>query len=274
MSVHFISLCGKRERNEDQHTVILNLDQGNPKLGSVNMYAVYDGHGGPHVSKRVKELAEAAFMSRRLEYPLKQQLVKQLFNSIEAKLETDKPCYANTSGTTTLIVIEYKKNGRQYLQTMNIGDTRAVISRNYLGIPLTTDHKPAWFAERHRINKVIEKYPGAKLTFDGRDWRIKDLSVSRAFGDRDAKPYVSHLPEISKYNLAINDQFMIVACDGLWDVMASQDAVNFILDQMTLDEITGRLTRLDNRKNLARLLAEEAIARGSTDNVSAVIVFF
>ena len=69
-----------------------------------------------------------------------------------------------------------------------------------------------------------------KIQFDGHDWRIKDLSLSRAFGDLDASPFVTHEPEIYKYKLSSKDKFMVLACDGLWDVLSNQEVVNFVLE--------------------------------------------
>ena len=68
------------------------------------------------------------------------------------------------------------------------------------------------------------------IKFDGSDWRIKDLSLSRAFGDTDASPYVTHLPQIYKYTLDKKDKFIIFGCDGLWDVMSNKKATDYILN--------------------------------------------
>ena len=105
---------------------------------------------------------------------------------------------------------------------LNVGDSRAVLC-NYknFAVPLTVDHKPNLLKERKRIEKL-----GGKIKFDGSDWRIKDLSLSRAFGDLDTFPYVTHKPDISKYSLNKKDKFIIFACDGLWDVMSNSQAEN------------------------------------------------
>ena len=101
------------------------------------------------------------------------------------------------------------------LWMMNVGDSRAVLCKNDNSVlQLTQDHKPNDKNERSRINKL-----GGKIYYDGYDWRIKDLSLSRAFGDIEAKPFVSHLPQIYRYKLNNDDKFIIFACDGLWDVV-------------------------------------------------------
>jgi protein phosphatase 2C len=123
------------------------------------------------------------------------------------------------------------------------------------------------FDEKNRIEKL-----NGKIYYDGYDWRISDLSVSRAFGDIDAFPYVTHKPEIFKYKLKKNDKFFILACDGLWDVISNQDACNFVLQK--LNE-TSKISTINgnSKNNIAQALAEYAIKNGSTDNVSIILIF-
>ena len=110
-------------------------------------------------------------------------------------------------------------------------------------------------------------------------YRIKGLSVSRAFGDFDCKPEVSHVPEIFDYELntengVVSDKFLVLACDGLWDVMTSQEVIDFILEKMS--HITN-IETCDNsgRNNIALMLGTYAInEKKSEDNVSIVIVYF
>ena len=89
----------------------------------------------------------------------------------------------------------------------------------------------------------------------------------------DASPYVTHKPEIFKYKLNKNDKFLILGCDGLWDVINSQDAVNFVLDK--LNDLDNIITMSGySKKNIAHELGKYAIKKGSTDNVSIIIIFF
>jgi serine/threonine protein phosphatase PrpC len=108
----------------------------------------------------------------------------------------------------------------------------------------------------------IEKM-GGKIAFDGADWRVKDLSLSRAFVDIDCTPYVTHLPQIYKHKLSSKDKFVILACDGLWDVVSNQDAIDFIQD----------LLNKNFKGNFSKMLCEYALAKGSMDNVSIIIYF-
>jgi serine/threonine protein phosphatase PrpC len=141
-------------------------------------------------------------------------------------------------------------------------------NENNIAIPLTKDHKPLSFDENKRILKI----GGNIIQDEGDDARINGLSVSKAFGDLDAKPHVSHLPDIYDYDLN-KDKFLIMACDGVWDVLSNQDAIDFILYK--LDEIKIDINlHACNKKNIAYLLGDYAIKKGSQDNISILIIFF
>ena len=124
--------------------------------------------------------------------------------------------------------------------------------------------------ENHRIINA-----GGKIITDyGDDPRINGLSVSRSFGDLDAKPHVSHIPDI--YDYMINpekDKFMILACDGVWDVLSNQDAVDYILYLMDKIKVSSNCSTR-SLKNIANLLGDHAIEMGSQDNISILIVWF
>jgi serine/threonine protein phosphatase PrpC len=167
-------------------------------------------------------------------------------------------------GSTSIIVIRYD----QFLNIINLGDSRCVLCRDNIGISLTKDHKPNWPEEQQRIENE-----GGKIYYDGDDWRIGDLSVSRAHGDLGANPFVSYLPDIYKYKIDKTDKFIILACDGVWDVLSPQDAVNFVLE-MCYENIKGIYTRKNKNINIAKKLGEHSIKMGSGDNITAIIVFY
>lgn len=266
MSVHSISLKGLREQNEDQHDIILNRNGKHPNLKKVNLFAVYDGHGGKLVSKYLKDNLSKHFIGNRVPYPLKSEYVNLVYDHLQKNLKN--PEYNNMAyhcGSTALVVIDYIMDGEHVLSILNTGDSRCILCRDDLAIALTVDHKPSWPREKHRIEQL-----GGTIVFDGFDWRIKDLSVSRAFGDIDATPYLTHRPDIYKYKLSKKDKFIVLACDGLWDVLSNQLVVNFILENCYDNTLE---TRINKNLNIAEKLARHAIEKGSTDNVSIIIFF-
>ena len=234
-------------------------------MSAINLVAVFDGHGGKDISKFLHNAIPKSIMSQS-EYPITRERAYRIYDKIQKTIIKKDPKIAKVTGSTCLVVIHYLKKKQEYLNVLNVGDCRCVLCRDNFAIPLTKDHKPKWPEEDYRIKKL-----GGKIYYDGDDWRIKDLSVSRAFGDTSATPYVSHRPEVFKYKLVDKDKFMIVACDGLWDVLSNQDAVNFVLAN-AYNETTR--VRLNTSGNIARKLAEYALSQGSSDNITAIVLFF
>jgi serine/threonine protein phosphatase PrpC len=266
MRVFSYSIQGKRDSNEDQHFISTNLDNSNIELNSINFLSVFDGHGGKLVSKFLKEKLPDYFIKKfkkniftKPEFFSK--YINKVYNLLQDKLKQDHPRAANYCGSTSCITIHFKnKEDKQYyLWILNVGDSRSVLSnKDGLAVQLSKDHKPNSPDEKKRIEKL-----GGSIVFDGVDWRVKDLSLSRAFGDIECTPYVTHLPEIYRYKLSNDDKFIILACDGLWDVLNNQDAIDYIQN-------------LENEKykgNYAKALCEYAYKMGSLDNITIIIYF-
>jgi len=267
MKVYVHSLQGKRESNEDQHSVIINLDGSDKNMNNVNFLGVFDGHGGKLVSKYLKDNLPTYFVKKfkkniYLHRDKFSKYVNEVFDVIQNKMKTEHPRVINHCGSTACITIHYvdvEKN-KNFLWVVNTGDSRVIlINKDGIAMQLSKDHKPNSPEEKFRIEQM-----GGKISFDGVDWRIKDLSLSRAFGDIECTPYVTHLPQIYQYKISSGDKFLIKACDGLWDVISTQDAADFILELLH-KKIKG---------NYAKLLAEHALVKGSYDNVTVIVYFF
>lgn len=265
MSVHSVSLKGKRIQNEDKHNIIVNLEGQDKSISNINYYGIYDGHGGKFVSKFLSEQLPQCFTDKRVVYPLKKTFVKEIYEFFQNMLKKNHYKNSFNTGATCLIVVQYKSEGSDFLNVLNTGDTRCIICRNNFGIPLTKDHKPNWPEERIRIQSL-----GGEIKFDGNDWRITDLSVSRAFGDIKSEPFLTNMPDIFRYKITQEDKFIVLACDGVWDVLTNQDVVNFILDSCYNIE-TGE--RINKNINIAKMLGNYAIQKGSTDNITVIVVF-
>lgn len=263
MNVHSVSIKGLRDQNEDKHSIILNIDNKNCNQKNINFFSVYDGHGGKQVSTYLKNVLPKYLLDNRINYPISKSYVMRIYDHIQKSLR--KYNYAYSSGSTCTVVIHYKYNNENYLNVLNTGDSRCIICRNNFAMPLTKDHKPHWPEERARIEKL-----GGTIKFDGFDWRIKELSVSRAFGDLDATPFLTHRPDLFRYKLDKNDKFIVLACDGLWDVLKNCDVVNFVLS--TCYDPTTKI-RINKHVNVAKKLAEYALKKGSTDNITIIVIF-
>ena len=278
MNYNYISLIGARPKNEDEIEIIMNSNGSNKSFKQMNFFSIFDGHGGDKISKYLKEKLPGYFMSNSIDLnPSKHKSYNKYINKIYDHIQTKLCSFELPSkicGSTALVILNYSKsNSCAYtqLKVINLGDCRVVLCNcDNIGIPLTKDHKPTSWEENNRILKA-----GGKIITDpGDDPRINGLSVSRSFGDLDAKPHVSHLPDIYDYEITPGkDKFLIMGCDGVWDVLSNQEAVDFIL--FTMDKLQvepGCKTK--STKNMANLLGEYAIAKGSQDNISVLIVWF
>lgn len=284
--IYMSSQQGRRSSNEDVEQGILNLGSDGRaiknNMAPIDLFIVCDGHGGIEVAEYVVPKLITRYMNKKLQYPLTKQQINKMYNEIETELENHPKQIGLECGCTALVVVRFTNDNKEYLQVINLGDCRAVMPQNGLAIALNKDHKPYWPDEKKRIDSVNKKYKyPEEIIFDEGDWRVQGLSVSRAFGDINAKPHISHIPDSYVYKLNDSNDFLIVACDGLWDILQNHEAVNFVSDHFDNNNIQFYnlydiypSKDVSVCKNIARKLASYAIARGSTDNVSVLIIKF
>lgn len=161
---------------------------------------------------------------------------------------------------------------RRTILAANIGDSRAVLSRDNKAWDLSRDHKPDDPVERSRIEDL-----GGKVIWCGDTdefgqpiedtgvYRVNgNLALARAIGDRSERPHVTADPEIISVDVEEGDEFIVIATDGLWDVMESADAVNFV--KLSLKEGISK-------DKIAQVIVQEALRLGTWDNVTVVIIW-
>lgn len=138
---------------------------------------------------------------------------------------------ADAVGSTAVCVLVSKDE----LVCANAGDSRAVLCRGGLAQSLSRDHKPGDHSERRRIEAAGGIITAAQCA--GRTvTRVNGLSLSRALGDHaqkraDLRPEqqaVTAMPEICTAKRSPDDEFVVLACDGIWDVKSSQQVVDFV----------------------------------------------
>ncbi|KAF4735892.1 hypothetical protein FOZ63_032923, partial [Perkinsus olseni] len=150
----------------------------------------------------------------------------------------------------------------------NTGDARAVLSRNGRAINLSSDQRPSREDEFKRIREA------GGFVFFGRV--LGRLAVSRAFGDLEYKtglpadqtPLVISEPEIHAEFIQDGDEFIVIACDGLFDVLSSQEVVDFV---------RSRLLHMPKGEQDPAVVAQELVSdaimeKNSRDNVTCLIV--
>ena len=111
MHVQSISLQGLRESNEDQHEIILNMDTNKKDLNKVNIYAVFDGHGGSEVSAFLKENIGKYFIKKNKkelfnDNRITSKYFKKVFDHLQNKLKKEK--FSQHTGSTALLAVHHK----------------------------------------------------------------------------------------------------------------------------------------------------------------------
>jgi serine/threonine protein phosphatase PrpC len=204
------------------------------------------------------------FLDQRLKYPLRKSQVNKICDNIQKILIENYSAKSKECGSTCLLVVKFNYEGQKYLNIMNVGDSRAILCSGTRAYPLSMDHKPLNPVEKSRIIKQ-----GGNIYYDGLEWRVESLSVSRAFGDHSSK-YTHPTPDLFLHKISKNDKFIILACDGLWDVVDNQTAVNMVLN-FCYDSSGNRI--VNKKINISKQLTDYALSQGSSDNISVIVVF-
>ncbi|XP_066482928.1 protein phosphatase 1G isoform X2 [Tiliqua scincoides] len=185
----------------------------------------------------------------------------------------EKP--GSDSGTTAVVALI---RGKQLI-VANAGDSRCVVSEGGKAVDMSYDHKPEDEVELARI-----KNAGGKVTMDGRV--NGGLNLSRAIGDHFYKrnknlppeeQMISALPDIKVLTINDDHDFMVIACDGIWNVMSSQEVVDFVQSKITQKSESGELRSLSSivEELLDRCLAPDTSGDGTgCDNMTCIIISF
>lgn len=222
-------------------------------IGGRQFFGVYDGHGGAHVSELLAR--------NLLRYFIKASgsIENRFYRAFDQADYKAQLVYPN-EGSTALVLLIDKYD---VLHCAWAGDTRAVLECNSKACFATDDHKPDRKDEKERIQRA-----GGKIFFHG-VWRVNGLAVSRSIGDASCKKQgigqIIATPEYATQQLKPDNHFLIMASDGLWDVMSNEDAVALVLyaleSKMSLN-------------NIAQMLQNAAIKDGSGDNITVCVVQF
>lgn len=170
------------------------------------------------------------------------------------------------SGSTATILIRNNKN----IITANVGDSRSILCCNneMNGIRLTIDHK----VSNKNEMKLIESKGGIIVKKNNRnnEYRLNGkLDISRSIGDYKYKEYMTSIPYISILEKKENYKFAIIASDGLWDVINDNEAIEIVNEELNNNNNNNNYNKYENA---ARLLATEALVRGSNDNISVLVI--
>lgn len=217
---------GWRINMEDAHATILNLDEDNTD-DHVAFFGVYDGHGGEKsaifTGLHLHELIKLTDAFKRQDYP---NALKDGFLLCDQAILQDFETRNDESGcAATSAIITSKK-----IFCGNAGDSRTVMSVNGFAKALSFDHKPYNDGEKARICAAGGYVDVGRVN--------GNLALSRGIGDFSFKTnpelpaeeqIVTCYPDVISHDIDFNkDEFVILACDGIWDCLSLQTCVECV----------------------------------------------
>ncbi|XP_027365522.1 probable protein phosphatase 2C 34 isoform X1 [Abrus precatorius] len=259
---------------------------------------IFDGHGpwGHFVAKRVRELMPQSLLCNWQEtlsqtsldpdIDIEKEKKQHRFNiwkhsylktctAVDRELKQNRKIDSFFSGTTALSIV---RQG-ELIVIANVGDSRAVLATtsddaSLVAVQLTVDFKPNLPQEAERILEsqgrvfCLHDEPGVHRVWLP-DEESPGLAMSRAFGDYCIKDYgLISVPEVTHRNITTRDHFVVLATDGVWDVISNQEAVDIVSSTPDRGESAKRLVE-------CAMHAWTRKRRGiAMDDISAICLFF
>uniref|UniRef100_A0A1J3JPX2 protein-serine/threonine phosphatase n=1 Tax=Noccaea caerulescens TaxID=107243 RepID=A0A1J3JPX2_NOCCA len=291
------SICGRRPEMEDSVSTIprflqvssnslldgCRVGNGFNPHSSAHFFGVYDGHGGSQVADYCRERMHLALTEEIVEEKpefcdgdtWQEKWKRALFNTF-MRVDSEIDSVPETVGSTSVVAVVFPT----HIFVANCGDSRAVLCRGKTPLALTVDHKPDREDEAARIEaaggKVIQ-WNGARV--------FGVLAMSRSIGDRYLKPSVIPDPEVTSVRRVKEDDCLILASDGLWDVMTNEEVCDLARKRILLwhkkNAMAGEALLPAEKRgegkdpaamSAAEYLSKMALQRGSKDNISVVVV--
>ncbi|KAL2346572.1 hypothetical protein Fmac_000572 [Flemingia macrophylla] len=300
----FTSVCGKRPEMEDAVATVPRFSKipiqmligdrvpdGINKCfnqQTVHFFGVYDGHGGSQVANYCRERMHWALaeeidlvkegLSVETTKDDCRDIWKKAFTNCFLKVDSEVGGEVNgesvapeTVGSTAVVAIICSS----HIIVSNCGDSRAVLCRGKEPMALSVDHKPNRDDEYARI----EAAGGKVIQWNGhRVFGV--LAMSRSIGDRYLKPWIIPDPEVTFLPRAKDDECLILASDGLWDVMTNEEVCDIARRRILLWHKKNGLALPAERgegidpaaQAAAEYLSNRALQKGSKDNITVIVV--
>lgn len=270
---------GVKKENQDSFIVIPDISKDG-QCGA--LFGVYDGHGsvGHHVSRfiigRTPATLPVAKMLKDTSPKFNSKVMEDSFKSLHNQLEKQKEIDCALSGTTAVACLV--RNGALYCA--NLGDSRCIVARKSGSklkvVELSIDQKPERADERKRVQKAGGRCEplmdeNGEPIGPSRVWlkhmMLPGLAMTRSFGDQVAASVgVCADPEIMVHQLSADDQFMVLASDGVWEFITNEEAIEMVRAAGNADAACKKLIDESSRR-----WAEEEDVR---DDITAIVVFF
>ncbi|KAL7225582.1 hypothetical protein ACSBR1_020867 [Camellia fascicularis] len=252
------STCGRRETMEDTHFLMPHMCSEK----DIHVFGIFDGHRGAAAAE-FSARALPGFLQSLGSIKSPSDALLEAFVKTDVAFRNELDSHRKSKGVIqkdwhpgcTAIVALIVRNK---LFVANAGDCRAMLCRAGSACALSKDHVASCPEERERI--INE---GGQVKWQVDTWRVGPaaLQVTRSIGDDDLKPTVTAEPEITETILFVEDEYLVMASDGLWDVMSNAEIVSIIKDTVKEPGMCSKR------------LATEAAERGSKDNITVIVVF-
>lgn len=249
------SINGYRTTMEDAHCMHITEDR--------LLFGIFDGHSNDRCSQYIAENLPPKILAEPLE-----NLTAARLEEICIAVDSDYLRNSREGGSTgTFCIIDKKK---MKLIVANVGDSRIMLIRDGKMMFVTSDHKPLNTEEKMRIEEA-----GGYVRMNRVDG---DLAVSRAFGDgqfkvgeNPRKTKVIAVPDVTVMDIQ-RDDIIVLACDGVFEGnFPNEDVARFVVEHMPATKADGGCG--DIAVTAARV-CDEAIRKGSKDNISCMVVHF
>lgn len=245
-----IELQGSREYMEDRYY----FEKG--FYNNYDLYIICDGHGGDFVAEySVNNIPGELRKQLSINKDIKKSVLNT-FIELDGQLDIAE---SYMTGSTCLVILKH----HDHIWVANCGDSRGMMNKGETFMQISWDHKPGHPAEKNRIENV-----GGDVIYVENVARVNgELAVSRSLGDKRLRPSVIPIPDVVKFDLQRDNKFIVMATDGLWDIMSCAQ-VNELISGEYEKVFSSDKTVLENStKSLLSLISDKIY-----DNTTVIII--
>lgn len=239
---------GHRSRMENAYSLRIIPEENFFSAG------VFDGHIDPQAARVAADTLTTFYRGLCSREPARPPSGRRPNRELlkEAYLAADQYITGRGVASGTVAATLFIEGSRFW--AANVGDVRIIMGTDDGALVLTEDHNPLLEKEKKRI----EALGGRVIVYDIP--RVQgELAISRALGDAHLKPFVTAVPRIVEGCLGRENDYAIIACDGIWAALAPETVLEICRD--------SQCPRVSAQKILS-----EALNRGSTDNITVIVL--
>ena len=249
-----------RDSMEDYYCINPNLIKEN---NSYSLFGIFDGHSGIEVASFLSlnfpkflynELSKIKLCQNHNENNKNYiSCIKKTFELIDENIKNNKNIKDDVGSTGTIIFFYKEKNlSKKILICANVGDSKGFLIKKNTIIQITKDHDCKDKTEVERIKKE------GGVVFQGRVFGT--LILTRSFGDKEMKKYgLISIPDIFNTQINEDDLYVVIASDGVWDVVNKEDIFEMAKKNLSSEEFS-------------KIIIKTAKDNGTRDNVSCIVI--